>query len=302
MKKRRTTGAEREDRILTHRINKLPLINVLSLTLGSVLYAAAIALFLDPNQLAPGGVSGTAIIINYLTDLPTGMVVLCINIPLMLLGLWKLGVRVMLSTVFCTVLSSFAIDVIARWGALTTDPLLAAIAGGALLALGMGLVFRAGGTTGGSDIIVRLIKLRYPYVKTGKLFLLTDSVIVAASGFIFRNIDRALYATIAMVVFTYVLDTVLYGADGAKLLYIITEADQPIAARLLELDVGVTYLKGIGGYTQHPKKVILCAMHKQIFPKAREIVRQEDPNAFMIVTSATEIFGEGFKDHHHQQL
>lgn len=194
------------------------------------------------------------------------------------------------------------IDIIGKWGALTTDSLLAAASGGALLAVGMGLVFRAGGTTGGSDIIVRLIKLRYPYVKTGKLFLLTDSVIVILSGIIFRNIDRALYATIAMVVFTFVFDTVLYGADGAKLLYIITSADRPIAARLMELDVGVTYLDGIGAYTEKPKKVVLCAMHKQVFPQAREIVREEDPDAFMIVTSANEIFGEGFKDHHQQLL
>lgn len=276
--------------------------NGILLIAGSLLYAAAIALFLDPNQLAPGGVTGMAIIINYLSSLPTGMVVLCINIPLMLVGLWKLGYKVMLSTVFTTVFSSFMIDIIGKWGALTTDSLLAAASGGALLALGMGLVFRAGGTTGGSDIIVRLIKLRYPYVKTGKLFLLTDSVIVILSGIIFRNIDRALYATIAMVVFTFVFDTVLYGADGAKLLYIITSADRPIAARLMELDVGVTYLDGIGAYTEQPKKVVLCAMHKQVFPQAREIVREEDPDAFMIVTSANEIFGEGFKDHHQQLL
>ncbi len=276
--------------------------NGMLLVAGSLLYAAAIALFLDPNQLAPGGVTGMAIIINYLSSLPTGMVVLCINIPLMLVGLWKLGYKVMLSTVFTTVFSSFMIDIIGKWGALTTDSLLAAASGGALLAVGMGLVFRAGGTTGGSDIIVRLIKLRYPYVKTGKLFLLTDSVIVILSGIIFRNIDRALYATIAMVVFTFVFDTVLYGADGAKLLYIITSADRPIAARLMELDVGVTYLDGIGAYTEKPKKVVLCAMHKQVFPQAREIVREEDPDAFMIVTSANEIFGEGFKDHHQQLL
>ena len=131
---------------------------------GSLLYAAAIALFLDPNQLAPGGVTGMAIIINYLSSLPTGMVVLCINIPLMLVGLWKLGYKVMLSTVFTTVFSSFMIDIIGKWGALTTDSLLAAASGGALLAVGMGLVFRAGGTTGGSDIIVRLIKIGRAHV------------------------------------------------------------------------------------------------------------------------------------------
>lgn len=288
---------------MKNRNAKLQLLkNGLMLVAGGLIYAAAIALFLDPNQLAPGGVTGIAIIVNFLTDLPTGMVVLCINIPLMLLGLWKLGYKVMLSTVFTTVFSSFAIDIIGQWGALTVDPLLAAAAGGALLGAGMGIVFHAGGTTGGTDVIVRVIKLRYPYVKTGKLFLLTDSIIVALSAIIFHNIDRALYATIAMIVFTVVFDTVLYGSDGAKLLYIITEADRPIAARLMELDVGVTYLEGIGAYTDKPKKVILCAMRKQIFPQARQIVREEDPGAFMIVTSATEIFGEGFKDHHQQQL
>lgn len=284
------------------RIGAKTIQNGAMLVIGGLLYAAAIALFLDPNQLAPGGVTGAAIIINFLTDLPTGMIVLCINIPLMLIALWKLGVKVMLSTVFTTVFSSFAIDLIGKWGPVTRDSLLAAAAGGALLAVGMGLVFRAGGTTGGSDILVRLIKLRYPYVRTGKLFLMTDSVIVLLSAIIFHNIDRAMYATIAMVVFTFVFDNVLYGTDGAKLLYIITDADRKIAARLMELDIGVTYQDGVGAYTETPKKVILCAMHKQLFPQAREIVREEDPDAFMIVTSATEIFGEGFKDHHQQQL
>jgi len=265
--------------------------------LGTVLYAVAIGLFLDPNQLAPGGVTGIAIIVNRLLDLPTGVLILCMNIPLLILGAWKFGLRLLLSTIFAIGASSVMIDLLAPLGPLTDDRLLAAVAGGALLALGMGLVFKAGATTGGMDIAVRLIKLRLKHVKTGRLFLLTDSVVVLASAIVFGDIDLGLYAALAVIVSSTVFDMVLYGADGAKLVYIITEREDAITRRILEeLEIGVTHLQGKGTYTDTDKRVILCAMRKQLLPQVQDIATAEDPLAFLIVTSATEIFGEGFKD------
>ena len=254
-------------------------------------------LFLDPNQLAPGGVSGIAIILNRLTGLPTGTLILIMNIPLLALGMWKLGWKFVLSTVVAVAASSVFTDLLAPYGPLTADLLLAACAGGGLLAVGMGILFKLGATSGGTDILIRVIKLKHKHLKTGSLFLATDCCVIAASALVFGDIDLALYAAIATIVSSFCLDLVLYGRDEAKLVYLITDHEKAIADRLLqELEIGVTYLQGQGAYTRDNKKVILCAMQKRLLPKVQEIAMEEDPYVFLIVTSASEIFGEGFKD------
>ena len=274
-----------------------PILQYAGILAASALYAAAIALFLDPNHLAPGGVSGIAIIINQLTQIPTGTLILIMNVPLMALGMWKLGFRFLLSTLVAVISSSIFPNLLAPYGPLTTDPLLAACAGGALLAVGMGLLFKLGATSGGTDILIRVIKLKYKHLKTGSLFLITDCCVIAASALVFRNVDLALYAAIATILSSFCLDLVLYGRDEAKLVYLITDHEKAIANRLLEeLEIGVTYLQGQGAYTRDNKKVILCAMQKRLLPRVQEIAMEEDPCAFLIVTSASEIFGEGFKD------
>ena len=145
--------------------------------------------------------------------------------------------------------------------------------------------------------MVKLLRLKYPHLKTGFLFLLVDAAVVAVSALIFRNVDVALYAGLVVVVNSVLLDVVLYGRDGAKMIYIISDRPEAITVRLLEeLDIGVTYISGVGAYSGKEKQVIFCVMKKQLSPKAEEIVRQEDPGAFMIVTSASEIFGEGYKN------
>ena len=274
-----------------------PVLQYAGILAASALYAAAIALFLDPNHLAPGGVSGIAIIINQLTQIPTGTLILIMNVPLMALGMWKLGFKFLLSTLVAVISSSIFTNLLAPYGPLTTDPLLAACAGGALLAVGMGLLFKLGATSGGTDILIRVIKLKYKHLKTGSLFLITDCCVIAASALVFRNVDLALYAAIATMLSSFCLDLVLYGRDEAKLVYLITDHEKAIANRLLEeLEIGVTYLQGQGAYTRDNKKVILCAMQKRLLPRVQEIAMEEDPYAFLIVTSASEIFGEGFKD------
>ena len=273
-----------------------PVLQYAGILAASALYAAAIALFLDPNHLAPGGVSGIAIIINQLTQIPTGTLILIMNVPLMALGMWKLGFKFLLSTLVAVISSSIFTNLLAPYGPLTTDPLLAACAGGALLAVGMGLLFKLGATSGGTDILIRVIKLKYKHLKTGSLFLITDCCVIAASALVFRNVDLALYAAIATILSSFCLDLVLYGRDESKLVYLITDHEKAIANRLLEeLEIGVTYLQGQGAYTRDNKKVILCAMQKRLLPRVQEIAMEEDPCAFLIVTSASEIFGEGFK-------
>ena len=269
----------------------------LTITAASAIYAVAVSLFLDPNSLAPGGVTGIAIILNRITGLETGTWMFAVNIPILILGMWKFGWRFILSTLYCTMMMSAFTNLLSPLGALTEDPLLASLAGGSLMAVSLGLVFKAGATSGGTDIIVKLLRLRLPHLKTGLLFLLTDAVIVTASAFVFQNIDTALYAGLVVFINSILLDMVLYGRDGAKMFFIISDNHQVIVKRLLEeLDISATYISGQGAYSGSVKNVILCIVKKHLSPKLEEIVRQEDPRAFTIITSATEIYGEGYKN------
>ena len=266
----------------------------LTLTVGAMIYAISISLFLDPNSLAPGGVTGISIILNRITGVETGTLMFAVNIPILLLGMWKFGWKFILSTLYCTFLGSLFTNLLTPLGAVTRDPLLAALAGGALMALSLGLIFKAGATSGGTDIIIKLLRIRIPHLKTGVLFLVTDATIVTASAVVLKDIDTALYAGLVVIVNSILFDVVLYGRDGAKMLFIVSDCPEAIVKRLLEdLDVGVTYLSGRGAYSEKEKDVVLCVMKKHLSPKAEEIIRQEDPKAFMIVASASEIYGEG---------
>lgn len=297
------TEKEMEIHYLEKKTKKQRIYDYITISIASLIYAVAVSLFLDPNSLAPGGVTGIAIIFNRLTGLETGTWMLIINIPIMALGIWKFGIRFILSTMYCIALTSMFTNMLVPLGPLTTDPLLAAIAGGALIAVALGWVFKAGSTTGGTDIIIKVLRLKFPHLKTGSLFLLTDALIVTASAFVFRNVDKALYAGLVVFITSFLLDVVLYGRDGAKLIYIISDHSESITKRLLEeLDIGVTHVQGTGAYSGRNKNVIMCAIRKQMAPKAEEIVKEEDPLAFMIVTSATEIYGEGYKSYFSEKL
>ncbi len=275
----------------------------LMITIFSFTYAAGISLFLDPNKLAPGGVSGISIMLSRITPIPTGTWILLLNIPILGLGLWKFGLKFLISTVYCTIISSAFTNMLAGFGALTTDKVLAAAAGAALMAVSMGMILKAGATTGGVDIIVKVLRLRYRHLKTGNLYLIMDAIVVTLSGIMFHNLEIALYAAVAIFISSVVLDTVLYGKDGAKMIYIISDHPDRITDRLLEdLDIGVTSLKGEGAYSGKEKKVLMCVMRKPLAPKAQQIVKEEDPEAFMIVSDATEIFGEGYKSYFSERL
>ncbi len=278
-------------------------IKFILITIGAFIYSMGISIFLDPNNLAPGGTTGIAIIISNLTSLRTGTLVLLINIPILIFGWWKFGVRFILSTIYVTFVSSFFINtmneyIIVKYGVVTHDFLLSGVAGGSLMAIGMAMVFRQGATTGGTDIIIRALRQKYKHIKSGTIFIITDAIIVSASAIIFKNIEIALYAAITIVISNFVLDFVLYGGDSAKLLYVISDNNERIAGRILkELDIGVTYLKAEGAYTETDKKVIMCVCRKYNYTKVRDIVREEDVNAFFIVSNSNEVFGDGYKSH-----
>ena len=275
----------------------------LIIAVASSFYAIAISLFLDPNKLAPGGVTGIAIIINHFLKMPTGVLVLILNIPIMLLGIWKFGLKFFISTIVATVMGSVFIDVAARFPVATNDLFLSALIGGILMGLSIGIIFKVGASTGGTDIIARLLKLRFPHIETGKLFICVDILIVMASAIAFRDIELAAYAGICVFVGGKALDFVLYGGEGARLIFVISEKEEEIADKFMtELDSGVTYVNGIGAYTYSDKKIVMCAMTKQMLPKAQDIVKEIDDNAFMIITSANEIVGEGYKSPYENRM
>ena len=286
-------------------------VNALMLVVGCVIYAVGIGLFLDPNNLCPSGVSGLAIVINHWikhfcgsSPLSTGAIIAIANIPIMTLGVWKLGWRFFVSTIIATFAASGLIDLLqSLFPPLTAEPLLASILGGAFMSLGMGMVFRAGATTGGTDVIVRVLRAKYKHIKTGEMFWFLDGVVIILFALTMRSVEVFLYALITLAVQTFVLDSVLYGTDSAKLLFIVSDNHKEISQYLLgKLETGVTLIKATGAYTGKDKQVVMCVVKKQMLPKIREFVYDVDPKAFMIVTKATEIFGEGYKDHSSTEL
>lgn len=273
------------------------------ITLAALIFGVGISLFIDPNNLAPGGVSGLSIILSRLIPVSAGTLFLLLNIPIMILGMWKFGVKFIISTLYATFMVSLSTNLFAAFSPLTTDPFMGAVFGGALVAVGIGLVLRVGATTGGTDIIVKCLKLKKPYLKTGTIFLLIDAIIVCIGGIVFQNMESVLYSVISAAVTSKVLDLVLYGNDEAKMIYIISNSPQIIAERILkELDTGVTYLTGTGGYKKEEKQVIFCVVRKQLAYRVEEVVKQEDSSAFMIISNATEIYGEGYKSYFGEKL
>lgn len=273
------------------------------ITLASFVYGAAISLLIDPNDLAPGGISGLSVVLNRMIPLETGTIYLLINIPIMLLGIWKFGLKFIISTSWAILMISVSTNLFMPLGALTREPILAAVFGGVFSAVGIGYVMRAGATTGGTDIIVKCLKQKKPHMKTGTLFLGMDIVIILTGGIVFKNADSVLYSLISVAIMSVVLDMILYGRDEAKMIFIISNASETITARMLkELDTGVTHLTGAGAYKKEEKQVILCAVKKPNAYLVEEIVRQEDSNAFMIIANASEIYGEGYKSYFGERL
>lgn len=275
----------------------------LVITVASCIYSVGVSRFTDPNHLAPGGVTGISIILSRFTPVSTGTWIALLNIPILLYGMRRFGLRFTVSTMYAIALVSFFTNIFSSYGAATDDILLSALSGGVLSALSIGMIFRVGATTGGMDIIIKALRLRMPHLKTGVLFFVADAVIVVLSGILFRDLEAAMYAEISAVCSSLVMDLVLYGRDEARLVYIISGRPEHITKRILEeLKLGVTHIHGRGAYLGKDTEVILCAVKKTGSPAVEEIVRQEDAEAFMIVTKATEIFGEGYKSYFGERM
>lgn len=266
--------------------------------LGSALFAAGFQFFLYPNSIIVGGVSGIAMIINYLVGLPVGIMTIVLNIPLFIIAWKHFGGKFIISSLVGMLLSSVLVDVLAVIDySPTDDMLLACLIGGAIKGLGLGLIYYAGATTGGTDIIAKFVRLRFPYINFGTIVLLTDAVIIIAFAAIFDRVEAAMYAVIAMFVVSKVIDLVLYGIDNSSVCYIISENSEQLVKDITDkLHRGVTILTGEGAYSHKDKQVLLCVIKRTQIADIRKIIRNIDENAFFIVSDAKNVFGKGFGD------
>ena len=274
------------------------------ITLGAVIYALAFDWFVAPNQIAMGGVTGLAQIVNALVPvLPVGVLSILVNVPLFLAGWRLLGGRLLVSSLYAMAVSSLAIDVIAWMHTFPPmDPILATLYGGAGMGVGLGLVFSQGATTGGTDIIGKLLKLKLPWLPIGKLVMIPDMVVVILAAVVFGTVNAALYGLIQMYLLTKVMDMILYGWDTSRVAYIITDRWEETVQGLLDMNRGVTLLQGKGAYTGAEKQVLLVAFRQREIVPIKRMLREIDPKAFFIVCDAHEILGEGFGDYQKEEI
>ena len=274
------------------------------ITLGAVIYALAFDWFVAPNQIAMGGVTGLAQIVNALVPvLPVGVLSILVNVPLFLAGWRLLGGRLLVSSLYAMAVSSLAIDVIAWMHTFPPmDPILATLYGGAGMGVGLGLVFSQGATTGGTDIIGKLLKLKFPWLPIGKLVMIPDMVVVILAAVVFGTVNAALYGLIQMYLLSKVMDMILYGWDTSRVAYIITERWGETVKGQMDMNREVTLRQGQGAYTGAEKQVLLVAFRQREIVPIKRMLREIDPKAFFIVCDAHEILREGFGDYQKEEL
>ncbi len=271
----------------------------LFILIGSVIYAVGFQFFMYPNSVVSGGLTGISMIINYFTNFPVGIMIIIFNIPLFIVAWKRFGVKFMMSSLTAVVLSSLIVDIFAATGiVLTSDPMLAAIIGGAIKGAGLGVIYYMGATTGGADIVAKMIQQKYPYFNFGTILLLMDAVIIAAYAVILGRYDSAMYSIIAMYVVSKVIDLALYGIDNSSLCYIISENSEELIKGIINGPIrrGVTILEGEGAYSRRHKQIIMCVIKRTQISQMRHLVRTLDERAFFIVTDAKNVFGKGFEN------
>ncbi|MCI8812144.1 MAG: YitT family protein [Oscillibacter sp.] len=272
---------------------------------GSLLFSLAFSAFFEVNQVGMAGMTGLGQVINvFLPQISVGVIVFVLNVPIFLVG-WKLlGFHLLASSLFSMFVTSAAMDIFTRLGGFSAmDPMLASLCGGALMGLGLGMVFSQGATTGGTDIIGRLLKLKFPWLPLGKLVLAPDLAALVLVAIAFGRLEAALYGAVAMFVSSQVTDTVLYGLDSSKVAYIISDNWQEIARTLMDRQGrGVTILQGEGGYTGDEKRVLLVAFKQREIVDIKRQVHELDEGAFLIVCDARDVLGEGFGEYRQDEI
>ena len=268
------------------------------IALGSVLYSLSFDWFYVPNQLGFGGLTALGMILNHLSPaIPIGTVVLVLNIPIFLLG-WKfLGGHTLVSSLFAMTATSILVDLFAAlYDFPPMDPMLAAVFGGVSLGAALGMIFSKGATTGGTDLIARLLKLPFAWLPIGRLVMVVDTTMLLSVSVAFRSLESAMYGIIALYISTVIMDQVLYGLDRSKVAYIVTSNPRLMAAEIdRQLDRGATFLHGEGSFSGQDKLVLMCAFKQRQIVPLKALVHETDPEAFLIVCDAHEVLGQGFR-------
>ena len=272
-------------------------VDLLFTLVGSALVGFSLSMFTVPNDIAPGGVSGLATALAYITPIRVSVWSLMMNIPLLIAAWRKLGARSIFFTLISTALLSLFIEVGARYlPQYTSDHLVASLMGGVLSGLGMGMLFIRGISTGGTDLLALILKKVIPNLPAGTLLMFVDATVVVIATLIFRDFDVAIYSAITIYVFSKVIDTLTMGVDYAKVIYTVTEHVEDVVRTLNEhTDRGTTLIPAVGGYTGQNKQIVMTVTRRSVVAQTLRLIRQADPKAFTFVMDSTEVHGEGFK-------
>lgn len=271
---------------------------------GSLIFSLGFSFFLQPNDMSPGGISGLSLVIVELLGFGSvGTLSILINLPLFILGGLKIGKRFFCGSLLGMLLSSVLIDAFSLLNVAPVEPLLGVLYGGVLCGLGLGVVFVNGTSTGGSDILVRLLKLKYRNVPIGQISMSFDAIVVVLTGLVFRDVTKALYTGVTVYICGKVIDAVVYRFDYSNVALIISKEYEAIAVAIgQKLDRGATFLHGEGSYSHAQTKVVLAAVKKQQIAELKELVVELDPNAFIIVQEAHQVLGDGFSRYNKNAL
>ena len=273
--------------------------NLVLLLVGILIYDIGTHAFVEPAQVAPGGAIGVALLVNHLTNLPIGMMTMATNIPLLILAWFYLSRRFAVTTAVTTALSSLVLDVLVAplCPVYTGDRFLCSLYGGVVIGVGMALIFLAGTTRGGSDILGYLLQKKRPQMSIGRALLLVDGIVLVVSIFVFGNIDAALFGLVPLFAQPKVIDGIIYGGEVSTMATVVTKKPEAIAERVIvDLDRSATLLKAQGAYSKEDTTLLLCTVRKSQFPRLKRIIYEVDPDAFMMATETSEVLGFGFKE------
>lgn len=274
------------------------IIDVIGYLIGAFIYSSAVTMFISPNEISPGGITGISTALNYLFGLPTGVVLLIINIPIIIIGFIKFGSIFIAKTAVATVLVSVTLEITeAVLPKFQVDKILASLFGGILMGAGMSIIMLRGATTGGVDIIAKLINSKYNHLTMGRIILISDAFVIALAAFVYKNIESALYSSLAIFASSYILDILLYGSDKGKIVYIVTNLPKELSEKITEgMRRGVSILDIVGGYTGEKRQMLMCVVRRSEVSALYKITKLTDPSAFVVVGEAGAVFGEGFKN------
>lgn len=273
------------------------IIDIFIYVLGTALSATGINFFLSANEISPGGIAGISTALNFMWGIPSGLILFTLNVPILIIGYKKLGAFFILKTAFASTLFSVFLDISQELlPVIIMDKILASVFGGITLGLGMSLVILRGATTGGVDIIAKLINIRFSHMSIGRIILLFDGIVIVFAALAYKNIQSALYSVIAMYASTKIIDIMIYGSDKGKIVYAVTKEYKNVSKAINDrLERGATLLKASGSYTGEERTVLMCTVRRHETAMICSIIREFDKNAFVVICDAGEILGEGFK-------